>query len=302
MATKKKGNTWEREKRDQMRRQRAGGKKRERERAWQKRRRERGAAVFSGDRGPALGSRHRLCATRCILLTLSPSGRARARAPGMCMCASYPCEHDSERIPRRIYIWPEGGAGSALAFARASARACTRVCVCVCTCADAFVYVCRGGQWFRRFYYSALRVELTQVSVVKKPYVRRARHTSFVRATKREGTREREGGRRTKRTSGWRREGGRRCNVHGVSHTLARVYACTHSRIYGGNAFAMRTTVERRARCQTRLRLLDAARSNACGFTRDVKFRDSSRSRRGHVGRRGASLRTDGTRSRRDLC
>lgn len=94
--------------------------------------------------------------------------------------------------------------------------------------------------------------------VVKKPYVRRALRTG-VRATKREETRE-KGGEEEQRDD--ERSGGKEgdANVHGVSHMHARVHTRTHP---AENAFAMRTTVECRVRCQTGLRLLATVRSRS---------------------------------------
>lgn len=154
----------------------------------------------------------------------------------------------------------------ALAFARASARAC------VCVCGRIRARVQRGSVVPAVLLFgTARRVNPGQCGKkatrsASSPHELRSRDEARRNAR----TRGRVRGRRK------RREGRRRRNVHGVSHT----HALTRSRIHvGGNAFAMRTTVERRVRCQTRLRLLGSLARMRASFTRDVKFQDSLRSR-----------------------
>lgn len=89
-------------------------------------------------------SRHRLCATRCILPLSSDAC--------VCVCTMH-----------RAYLYLAGGRSGLV-------LACSFLYACMCmlhACTHAYtrLCMCREGQWFRRFYYSALRAELTQVSV-----------------------------------------------------------------------------------------------------------------------------------------
>lgn len=189
------------------------------------RRGERGAAVFSGDRGPALGFEASfMCHSECILLP----------RPSVCKCV---CVY--VRCIQRIYIWPEGEVGSTLVLAHAFVHMRVHLCVCAPTYTRA--YVQRGSVVPAVLLFgTAHRVNPGQC-VVKKPYVRRDCRTS-VRATKREETRGEKGEGARGMAGG--KEGGRRATqMCTVCYTHSRTHARIHIR--AGNAFAMRTTVER---------------------------------------------------------
>lgn len=165
-------------------------------------------------------SRHRLCATRCILPLLS----------NVCVCA---------RCIGCIYIWPEGGASLVLMLACLFLY--VRMCVLhACIHAYAFVHVQRGSVVPAVLLFGTARRVNPGQCVVKKPYVRRGCHTS-VRATKREETRreKREEARGMACGQGRGKRATQMCTVRHI-----RTYACMHARTHVRSAFAMRTTVE----------------------------------------------------------
>lgn len=190
------------------------------------------------------------------------------------------CMHASAYVcvctMQRIYIWPEGEAGPTLVLAsvRARARPHTHACACV-----------RRGSVVPAvlLFGTAHRVNPGQC-VVKKPYGETtATRASARRSGKKRGGEKGEGARGMAGGKGGGKRATQMCT--GVTCTHACMHACMHARAHAraraGNAFAMRTTVERlcplpnQAAPARRGSLALGARAS---FTRDVNFQYSFRS------------------------